>query len=72
MGSLMGSMGDDEQTRKARESGALDDAATSGVALLASPLLMRSPFTVFHAITLQMNAAQDFRFHPVHTSYLYG
>lgn len=40
--------------------------------LLASPLLARVPFTIYHAVTLQKSAERDFRYHPVHTNYLYG
>ncbi len=46
--------------------------AVASVAILASPLLTRMPFMVFHAVTLQEYAVQDFRYHPVHSHYLYG
>ncbi|MEM2899942.1 MAG: hypothetical protein QXT63_04050 [Thermoplasmata archaeon] len=46
--------------------------AAVSIALLASPLLTRMPFMVFHAVTLQEYAVQDFRYHPVHSHYLYG
>lgn len=54
-------------------SGTMDQiVGISAVALIASPLLMRIPFTVFHALTFQKYATHDFIYHPVHTSYLYG
>ena len=44
----------------------------AGATLIGSPLLMRTPFTVFHSITLQKYVVNDFRYHPVHSNYLYG
>ena len=73
MGSALGVGKDLESAGGTRISGAMIQAVgASAVAILASPLLSRTPFTVFHAITVQKNAVQDFRYHPVHTSYLYG
>jgi|GEM_PF-3221039 len=46
--------------------------AAVSISLLASPLLTRMPFMVFHAVTLQEYAVQDFVYHPVHSHYLYG
>jgi len=73
MGSAIGLARDAGTAGRVKISGAMTEAAgATAVALLASPLLVRTPFTVFHALTIQKNAVQDFRFHPVHTSYLYG
>jgi hypothetical protein len=47
-------------------------AATAGAVLLATPLLARAPFTLFHSITVQQAAVRQVTFHPVHSHYLYG
>ncbi len=73
MGSAIGLARDVGTAGRVRGSGAMAEATgATAVTLLSSPLLVRTPFTVFHALTIQKSAVQDFRFHPVHTSYLYG
>jgi len=47
-------------------------AAAAGALLLATPLLARAPFTVFHSLTVQQAAFRQVVFHPVHSHYLYG
>ncbi len=47
-------------------------AATAGALLLATPILARAPFTIFHSLTVQQAAFRQVSFHPVHSHYLYG
>jgi hypothetical protein len=73
MGSAIGLRKDLRMVHGSQDSDAMAiSAGATGVALLASPLLMRTPFTVFHSLTFQKYAVNDFKYHPVHTNYLYG
>ncbi len=73
MGSTIGIAKDMQSAERIDTSGTMGQSAGAfTVALIASPLLLRAPFTVFHALTFQKYAVQDFKYHPVHTSYLYG
>ncbi|MEM3342008.1 MAG: hypothetical protein QW728_04885 [Thermoplasmata archaeon] len=47
-------------------------ATVATAAILASPILQRASFTIFHALTVQEHAFVDFRYHPTHSHYSYG